>query len=92
MAQFIHYCAKNDVNGNPQRCYVLIDSDDGNPVAAWDEGYYGLDCVPGIWRTDAYHAERIDCSIAKYKKLLRLPSPDWAPNVPGYAHLRSLCN
>jgi hypothetical protein len=46
MAQFIHYCAQNDRNGNPQRCFVLLDPDDGNPIAAWNEGYYGHDAVP----------------------------------------------
>jgi hypothetical protein len=59
MAQFIHYCAQNDRNGNPQRCYVLLDPDDNTPIAAWNEGYYGHDAVPGVWRRDAYHAERI---------------------------------
>lgn len=32
-----HFCAANDVNGNPQRCYVLVD-EDGRNLAAWDEG------------------------------------------------------
>jgi hypothetical protein len=91
MAQFIHYCAQNDRNGNPQRCYVLLDPDDNAPIAAWNEGYYGHDAVPGVWRRSAYQAERIDCSVRKYKELLRtLPSPNWAHDVPGYSHLRSL--
>jgi hypothetical protein len=89
MTTIQHLCARNDVNGNPQRLYVL--SVDGERIAAWNEGYLGHHAVPGIWRSTAYSAERIDCSVALYRKLLRtLPSPDWAHDVPGYAHLREL--
>jgi len=85
----VHYCAPNDYNGNPQRVYVLVV--DGENVAAWDEGYYGHQAVPGIWRDAAYNADRIKCSVTKYKQLLRkLPSPEWAHDVPGYSHLRPL--
>jgi hypothetical protein len=89
MTTIQHLCARNDHNGNPQRLYVL--SVDGERIAAWNEGYLGHHAVPGIWRDAAYSAERIDCSVALYRKLLRtLPSPDWAHDVPGYAHLREL--
>ena len=84
-----YYCAANDGNGNPQRCYVLVNPD-GQEVAVWDEGYLGNDSVPGIWRREAYAAERIPCSMSYYRKLLRtLPSPDYAYDVPGYSHLRN---
>jgi hypothetical protein len=84
-----HFCAANDVNGNPQRCYVLVD-EDGRNLAAWDEGYLGDHAVPGIWRREAYAAERIDCSMRWYRKMLRtLPSPAYACDLPGYSHLRS---
>jgi hypothetical protein len=83
----LHLCAKNDYNGNPQRAYVLIDED--GPVAVWDEGYYGCDAVPGDFRKMAYDAERQDVSVRKYKKLLKeLPSPEYAYQVKGYAHLK----
>jgi hypothetical protein len=85
----VHYCASNDYYGNPQRVYVLVV--DGENVAAWDEGYYGYQAVPGFWRDEAYSADRIKCSVTKYKQLLRkLPSPEWAHDVPGYSHLRTL--
>lgn len=87
MTKIEHYCANNDKNGNPQRCYVLINPE-GDQVAAWDEGYLGSDAVPGIWRRMAYDADRINVSVKDYKRLLRtLPSPAWASEVPGYAHL-----
>lgn len=87
MANILHMCAKNDHNGNPQRLYVLS-SDEGEFIAAWDEGYMGFDAVPGIWRKDAYLSQRFDISITKYKQLKRtLPSPDYAHEVKGYAHL-----
>lgn len=91
MSQVKHYCTQNDHNGNPRRCYVLIDSETNDPIAVWDEEYYGHHAVPGIWREAAYHAPRIDCSVRQYNKLLRtLPSPKWAHDVPGYSHLRTV--
>ena len=47
MATIQHHCAPNDRNGNPQRCYVLLDLDDV-AVAAWDEGYLGNLAVPWV--------------------------------------------
>jgi len=89
MATIQHYCAPNDRNGNPQRCYVLLDLDDV-AVAAWDEGYLGSHAVHGIWREAAYNAPRIECTVAAYRHLLRtLPGPDYAYQVPGYSHLRN---
>jgi len=83
----IHYCAPNDTNGNPRRCYVLFDIDNV-AVAAWDEEYYGHHAVPGFWREQAYWSKRVECTPAKYRKLLKtLPSPNWAHDVPGYSHL-----
>jgi hypothetical protein len=83
----LHYCAKNDVNGNPQRAYVLIDED--GPIAVWNEGYCGSDAVPGDFRSMARNAERQEIGVREYKKLLReLPSPEYAYQVKGYAHLR----
>jgi hypothetical protein len=88
MATIRHLCAASDINGNPQRLYALIDSDN-EMVAVWDEGYYGSDAVPGIWREAAYFAEREEISVSKYKKLLRdYPSPAYAYEVKGYSHLR----
>jgi hypothetical protein len=52
---------------------------------------HGHDAVPGVWREDAYRAERVDIKPGLYNELRRtLPSPDWAHDVPGYSHLRSL--
>jgi hypothetical protein len=89
MAQFQHLCTHNDRNGNPRGLYVLVD--DGQRIAVWDEGYLGHHCVPGVWREDAYRAERVDIKPGLYNELRRtLPSPDWAHDVPGYSHLLSL--
>ena len=88
MVTIRHFCADNDRNGNPQRLYALIDPE-GEMLAVWDEGYSGSDAVPGIWRKDAYFAEREKISVRKYKKLLRdYPSPAYAYEVKGYSHLR----
>jgi hypothetical protein len=92
MAQFIHYCAQNDRNGNPQRCFVLLDPDDNAILLL-----RGMRVITGTMLYLVCGAEMpttpngFHCSIAKYKQLLRtLPSPDWAHDVPGYSHLRSL--
>ena len=84
---FKHLCAVNDVNGNPRRVYALID-EDGYYLAAWDEGYHGSDAVPGVWREAAYNAPREKISVKEYRRILReVPSPKWAHEVKGYAHL-----
>ena len=33
--------APNDIDGNPRRLWVAYSSDDGDPVAVYDEGYSG---------------------------------------------------
>jgi hypothetical protein len=86
---FQHLCTHNDRNGNPRRLYVLIV--DGTRVAAWDEGYSGCDAVPGLWRDKAYRTERAEITPGLYNELRRtLPSPRYADEVPGFAHLREL--
>ena len=85
MATFLHLCANNDYNGNPQRAYVLT-NEAGEYVAAWDEGYLGSDAVPGVWRREAYAADRLAVTVREYKRVLKqLPSPAWDYEVPGYA-------
>ena len=85
-----HFCAINDINGNPQRCYVLVD-ERGQSLAVWDEGYKGSDSVPGVWRREAYSALRSNITVKEYKRLLKtLPSPDYAHEVTGFSHLRSV--
>jgi len=86
---FQHLCTYNDRNGNPRRLYVLIV--DGTRTAAWDEGYSGCDAVPGPWRNKAYRAERVEITPGLYYELRRtLPSPRYADEVPGFAHLCEL--
>lgn len=91
----LHFCASTDLNGNPQRCYVLFNPD-GRSCAAWDEGYNGHHAVPGVWRDAAYDSERVQVSVKEYKKILKtLPSPDYGSEVKGYEHLKNvevLCN
>jgi hypothetical protein len=88
MATIHHFCAQNDVNGNPRRVYVL--ENQYGMVAAWDEGYLGDHAVPGMWRKEAYDAEHVNVSVRDYRKFLKLPSPDYAYEVKGYDHLRNM--
>ena len=91
----IHFCAKNDVNGNPRRVYVLMDDQIGpdgdyRKLAAWDEGYLGYNAVPGDFRAKARAANRVECPVKFYKQVLRdLPAPKHAHEVPGCEHLRN---
>ena len=88
MANILHACAPNDVNGNPQRLYLLTD-EQGQILASWDEGYHGHHAVPGPWRRDAYEAQRTEISASSYTWLLEnTPHPDYAHRVRGYEHLR----
>ena len=88
MTEILHLCAKNDLNGNPRRLYVMS-NEEGKYIAAWDEGYKGSDAVPGEFRKDAYLSQRFDVTVTEYNKLLRtLPHPDFAYEVEGYSHLR----
>ncbi len=40
----IHFCATNDINGNPRRCYAIINNN-GDWKAVLDEGYLGIQVV-----------------------------------------------
>jgi hypothetical protein len=70
--------AGNDINGNPRRVWVISD-DDGKPVFAYDEGYYGRDCVPGRVRSAFDYAPCTHCTVRQYQMLLKLPHPDYLP-------------
>jgi hypothetical protein len=74
-----HFCAPNDKNGNPRRCFVLYRLDDGyaTHVEARDEGYDG-DGTETVLRHFAAHqgAERaaflpkINVEPKEYRRLL----------------------
>jgi hypothetical protein len=54
---YIHMRGPNGVNGNPRRCYVVLNSDTGNAVDVLDEDYSGEAAVnrkyPGVVRGPA---------------------------------------
>ena len=68
----------NDPKGNPRRAWVIAD-EKGNAVLAYDEGYYGRDCVPGSIRRDFDYAPTIKCSSITYLMLIKLPHPPYLP-------------
>jgi len=68
----------NDRNGNPRRVWV-ISADDGQAIFAYDEGYYGRDCVPGLVRRSFDYAPCDSCTFAQYQMLLKLPHPEYLP-------------
>jgi hypothetical protein len=60
----LHLCCKNDGNGNPRRCYLLLDAATGYTIAVVDEGYSGRQAVeeagfhPVAWHGSTAH-ERV---------------------------------
>jgi hypothetical protein len=63
----IRLCAKNDVNGNPRRVYVLLDSE-GNIVRAADEGYRGR--AAASWSPDV-NIPDFATTPAEYRRIVR---------------------
>jgi len=66
----IHCCATNDHNGNPRRCYVLVNNH-GTKCAVWDEGYEGHHAVHPDFREAAAIADRVKVTPREYRKLLK---------------------
>ena len=69
--------AGNDVNGNPRRMWCISDYETGEVQFAYDEGYYGRDCVPGKVRHSFEYAQHTECTFRQYQMLLKLPSPKY---------------
>lgn len=65
----LHICAPNDNNGNPRRCFVVID-DAGNVVEAIDEGYDGQSAVTDKY-PDAKLGPKIEVTPSEYRSWLR---------------------
>lgn len=53
----LHLCAKNDVNGNPRRCFVVLDAR-GRTVETIDEGYAGEGALYSRWPMFNWHSLR----------------------------------
>jgi hypothetical protein len=73
---FQHLRAKNDPNGNPQRCYVLI-NEDGSIHDVINEGYKGLpDRCRGL--TELYNVE---ISRSAYHDFIRIGREKQKPKI-----------
>jgi hypothetical protein len=81
MANLQYFFAKNDVNGNPRRIFVYSD-ENGKILAAWDEGYIGIDCLPGDLRQRGRNAAPIYIKVHQYNWLKKLPSPAYSDQLP----------
>lgn len=70
---FLHICAPNTPNGNPNRCYVAIDIVYGDVVGAWDEGYQGTDAIPDEWKGAGFYGTssplRINVTATEKRRL-----------------------
>jgi hypothetical protein len=70
--QIIRLNARNDVNGNPRRVFVILRA--GRAVAAFDEGYAGTSAIPMAVR-HLYAGQTFDTTPTERRELLRL-TPD----------------
>jgi hypothetical protein len=61
-----HWCAPNDNNGNPRRCFVIW-SDDGILLDVIDEGYSG----PPRWVRDLVQLGDVIVRPSDYKAMLK---------------------
>ncbi len=81
----LHARANNDYNGNPRRCFVVLDHK-GQHVETLDEGYNGSGVLNARWPWTNWHAlypyfdepadlccypTQIDVPTSEYKRLLR---------------------
>lgn len=68
----IHVCAPNDVNGNPQRCYVVVAGEE--IVAVVDEGYEGEAALREMREADhvAVMPHRINVEPAEYERWIAI--------------------
>lgn len=64
----IHLCAKNDRNGNPRRCYVVIRTDQ-TVLGVYREGYLGIHSVPPEYRDAASMALRIESTPSQIREI-----------------------
>ena len=69
----MHYKAKNDVNGNPRRCYVVYDSltmPVRNIVAVYNEKYMGIRAI----RVEKHRnvIDSIEVPISTYNEFIKL--------------------
>lgn len=70
---YIHFCATNDANGNPRRCYAIIDTK-GKWRAVLDEGYVGIQVVlrwAERYRFKVNEAGAVNITPAEYRTLIR---------------------
>lgn len=66
----LHFCARNDVNGNPQRVYVAYNSR-SQVVAITDEGYDGKPKWLSEMNARQVWEVRVDVSVTEYRKWIK---------------------
>ena len=62
---YVRLSAENDNNGNPRRCYVVMD-DEGKAIEVIDEGYTGRSAVTDKY-PDAQEGPTIHVKVGEYR-------------------------
>lgn len=63
---YVRLSAENDNNGNPRRCYVVMD-DEGKAIEVIDEGYEGRSIVTGKY-PGAQEGPTIHVKVGEYRE------------------------
>lgn len=65
-----HMCAKNDINGNPRRCFVVQNLSTGLIDNVINEGFSGRQAWRDKYPT-ALEGVRFDVTLKEYKTLIK---------------------
>ena len=71
---YIKVSAPNDRNGNPRRCFVVIDQE-GRLVEVIDEGYVGVSAVTKRW-PNIKQSIQVNVTVNEYKKFIKVGLSD----------------
>ena len=70
MLTAIHLCAKNDRNGNPRRCYVVLN--EHGRVGVVDEGYKGISGLYAKYpELKGFYPESFSTTPEQYQELTK---------------------
>jgi hypothetical protein len=95
----LHLCADNDRNGNPRRCFAVLEAGTGRHVETIDEDYIGESALYGRYPwfhssvalrhelVPAY-AVRVDVAPAEYRRWMRREASP-AGEVPSLDRIRA---
>lgn len=87
------YRARNDINGNPRKLLVVLDTQTGRTVKVIDPGYMSdyqaLDQEYGGGHSVTLAWHGVDITVSEYRRLLRLGASVDSPSE-GYCRMHDM--